>query len=1382
MLHEITNYWVILGENLWGRVKLLNMNAAKLMSNMYLSYHNTNLHVACQLALAFQNKQKALWFDRFCIPPNDNWSQGILEAQAQADSALIILSKDYFTTNYCIEELASFRERNIPLVGILTEDIPLSLMDGTTGFVDIVDLHDSQDSDAMKLAVSSICEAINLETNSKTTSERNAYVYQLIAELEEKLQPTAIGRMAQNMAGFKLQDKHIRPRGYFPDLLLNGSYTLAVDGDTIPLENLISLLEIEPNLALTGDSGAGKSTFACIIGLLKAHQYLANEQAQLPVYLDLAQWGKFDSFEEFLTSEWQLAYHWQEWMKDNSVFFIIDNIEIGEEYHPTYLAKIDDYCILPEYHGCMIVVSEVNDHINNHLSAVVNLELLKQIHIDKLGRSILNDYQVDQLEALYQDVNPSSHMWRLDYACFSIEAILADYEIDEMPHHFAAKIVYDRWKRFTQDIELPIAFDEFLEMLKYLAWYMLLSDTPKTIVREDALEQLGDSAFIDLALDMNLLVYAGQFLRFESHFVQTELASYILLIDGAYKHLKNPRFGEHGQRIPTKWDEVVVSLYSVIEEEQYQDIVEQVDDIDPFLAVKFARQNYSLFYRNHYQLIEKLLDIRQKYPEAHYAVEDTICDFPFIDDTALSLVRLMRDYQWNMKTITYALLLRLPVLVPEDVLQAVRELDRDFYDARRNLLSLQSSNQWIVYLSYLIHNSDPTVRRNAIHLLGDVGDIVALPALLSLIQSDSQTIRQDTLSAISRIMDEEHLQILFEWLPENFADYTSLADVFFHLDRDISGYIVRALDNSETEFNRQIILVLIRLPETDVKKVMAQSIKNQSNLAEAMSIEPVEGEQSMKLHELLQRRLNKMKDTATFNRLVDDSSAILTRNSTRPQDDIRDEDSDEQGAQVLKRRRARPKMTKAEGTAVPESLHDALDHDEWLIRYKALQELASYPAKAIKPLLVKASQDEDVQVRVAALDILANFSKSADIRKVFVDALKDDDHLVIDTSTDHIKDFDTLETELLLPLLKHENVQTVAAVIEILTDKQDAKAVPALISLLDDTRTPWLSEKTLGHYAAKALIMIGTPTALSAIKEFGFVDAPDLSTVIPPAIEHQDVIAHNPTKASANGKKKSGKTYTPEEKIRLTLIALRGDRWELSQKAARYMRDLAKSLQGTSDPKIIKPLEDALSDEVWTVRWVVVEALAWIKSTESIPKMLPLLGDSNWMIQVATIRALAELKAVETAPKIAILLQSANSGVSEAAAEALGILKNSESLTALRTALKSKDEFVRLSALKSIFAIQGKHSVPYLISALNDSYNHVRWFAIKNLSQFATQKELPAIITLLPDKSGPIWEKKNISDYAQEALENINTRESLSILKEWAEQNDLSGENHEDIY
>src|SRR5690606_8425499 len=127
------------------------------------------------------------------------------------------------------------------------------------------------------------------------------------------------------------------------------------------------------------------------------------------------------------------------------------------------------------------------------------------------------------------------------------------------------------------------------------------------------------------------------------------------------------------------------------------------------------------------------------------------------------------------------------------------------------------------------------------------------------------------------------------------------------------------------------------------------------------------------------------------------------------------------------------------------------------------------------------------------------------IRQVFINALQDDDHLVIDTATDHIKDFETVETQLLLPLLQHDNVQTVAAVIEILTDKQDEAAVPALISLLDDMRNPWLSEKTLGHYAAKALISIGTPNALNAIKEFGFVDAPELGTVIPPAIEHQHI-------------------------------------------------------------------------------------------------------------------------------------------------------------------------------------------------------------------------------------------------------------------------------------
>lgn len=1237
----------------------------------------------------------------------------------------------------------------------------MTLLNGTTGFVDIIDLHDWQNEQSIINGMNMIIASIEIDIPNIVPSERVAYVYNLIAELEGRLQSSVLGRVARYEPNCKHQDQHIRPRGYFTDLLLSGSYNLAVDRNTLPLENLITLLESEPNLVLSGDSGSGKSVFAMLIALWKAHQYLADEDAQLPVYLDLAKWGKMDSFEEFLTSQWQLAYHWQEWMKQKSVFFIIDNVELAEVYHPTYLSKIDDYCILPDYHGCMIAVSEVNDHINNHLSVVVNLESLKRIHIDKLGRSALNDYHLHQLESYYQSVSPKSPLWRLDYACFVIEAILEDYDLAEIRQHFAAKIVYARWKRFTKDIRLPFTFDEFLEILKYLAWHMLVGDSPKIITYDAALQKLGNPVMIDFALEMDILVYSGQSLRFESHLIQAELAAYMLFIEGAYKHLKNPQFDESGQRLPTKWDDSVTALFTVIEENQYQDILEQVDDIDPFLAINFARQNDSLFYRNHFQLIEKLLDIRQKYPESHHAVVEAIGDFPFVDDTALSLVRLMHDYQWNMQITTYALLLQLPVVVPADIVTLIRDLDRDFFDARQNLLSLQSSNQWIVHLSYLIHHADTIVRRNAICLLGIVRDSVALPALFSLIQDESAIIRQETLTAISSAIDEVHLPRLFEWLPEDFAEFTNLSEIFIGIGREVSGYIIQALDNSESAFNRQVGLTLIQMSENCVINVMGQCVKNQVELAN-IQFEPVEGEYAMKLHELLQRRLSKIQDTATFNRLVDDVSSVLSRNTTNPRDVMDEPATEEQGAQALKRRRVKPKKTTTENTTLPDGLRQALQNDEWLIRYKALQELSSYAPKAILPLLITASKDEDVQVRVAALDILANYSQSAEVRNVFFLALTDEDHLVIDTATDHLKTFDKVDINSIMPLLKHKNVQTVAAVIEILNDVQAAQAVPALINLLSDGRKPWLSDKTIGHYAAKALIIIGTPDALNAIKQSGFIDAPDLGTIIPPAIEHQSSDSTYKIEKSPSG-------YTIEQKIQLTLIALRGDRWELSQKAARYMRDLAKSLQGTNDPKVINPLEDALTDEIWTVRWVVVEALAWIKSTSSIPKMLPLLDDANWMIQVATIRALAELKAVETAPQIAVLLKSSNSGVCEAAAEALGMLKNPTSMPALNEALQSADEFVRLSAIKSIYEIQQDKSVPYLISSLKDSYNHVRWFAIKHLSCYASANELPAIVRLLSDNSGPIWEKKSISDYAIEALEHIDTPQSLAIVKDWTQ-------------
>jgi HEAT repeat protein len=201
-------------------------------------------------------------------------------------------------------------------------------------------------------------------------------------------------------------------------------------------------------------------------------------------------------------------------------------------------------------------------------------------------------------------------------------------------------------------------------------------------------------------------------------------------------------------------------------------------------------------------------------------------------------------------------------------------------------------------------------------------------------------------------------------------------------------------------------------------------------------------------------------------------------------------------------------------------------------------------------------------------------------------------------------------------------------------------------------------------------------------------------------------------------------------------------------------------------------LEDALKDDMWTVRWAVVEALAWIKSPSSLEKIIPRLEDENWMVQVAAIRSLVELDGRDAAPYIANLLDDSNSAVSEAAAEALGLLKNPIVIKQLREALSSEDEFVRLSAIQSIYQILESDAAPILLEMLDDPYNHIRWFAIKHLSTQPMPQTLNEIAQLLPDKSGPSWEKYTISDYALQALRIMNTPESTKILKEWARQSE----------
>jgi len=337
-------------------------------------------------------------------------------------------------------------------------------------------------------------------------------------------------------------------------------------------------------------------------------------------------------------------------------------------------------------------------------------------------------------------------------------------------------------------------------------------------------------------------------------------------------------------------------------------------------------------------------------------------------------------------------------------------------------------------------------------------------------------------------------------------------------------------------------------------------------------------------------------------------------------------------------------------------------------------------------------------------------------------------------------------------MLDSERENTLGAAIEILGSVGDRAAVTRLIPFLSDQRRPWMGQKTLGDIAAHALISLGSSEALQAVKDAGFISQSAAAHIIPPGVD-----------APRAGKNR----LAPAEKIRLAFKALRGENWELSQKAARYLREYAKRLRGRADETIVSYYTSALGDSNWVVRWTAIEALAWLQIPDVAPQIIQLLDDENWTVQVAAVRTLVELDARGSVVHIAKLLNDENSTVREAAAEALGMIGNLDVVPQLKRVMHDSDDFVRLAAIQALSAIGSIDIEELLIQALSDSYSHVRWCAIQHLTQNASAQLVPHFAACLEDTTGPTWESKTISDFAAEALHRIQTPASQAALQAW---------------
>ncbi len=1303
---------------------------------IYLSYHNIDLVYAFQLSNLLIRYYRNVWLDRFEIDLREDWRAKILEARSRATGVIVVVSDDYLQSPYCRAEFETFQQRGIPVTAVIPRDFSTEMIADFT-FSDWIDFRRWFD-DPSDLSVENLLSQVPQSEAVAKTGERLDYLRGFIQETV-----LALSKMPTSWASLRNADgdgaTETRPRMIQPNMLTDWDFTGEKAGHSIPIENLLAWSQAEPQFVIRGETGSGKSYFARLLALQQAHVAIRDENEPAPIWLDLARWGGSQrNLSAFIESQWSLLTYWQHWLDQHQTLIVLDNFSDFALSHPAQASELTSW-IDTSPSQRFVVLCGLNPATTPDLPAVQ----IKGISAQRAQTFVSGWLTLDQqssFRGILKQKGAFIENCHLDHLSVGVELLTADRALAFNHWHgnpMSALIAL----RSQQEASTIRGLDnsQLLAGLQQLAWSMMQQDNHRFLARDSAANQAIDPRIIDRALDLGLIDETGSNLRFHCEMFQLHLAAEGLKHDGLNKYLTRPEFTAEGRRITRKWDKLTLLLVDGLAEENRLNVIDQIAEVDPFIAAACLTRHPELSDSYQETLITKLAQLCAQNPAARSAFRGAIVDLPNADLTAELLIAQLSQFNNAQQLWLWQEIRALPLELPLDFIQLVSEVDRAAHTALSQNLRPFGLSRSLAYLVKLTVSQDQLMRRNAIWMLGEIKYLPTAIFLLSYLEAGESGDHDEVVLALMKYAYSELLVRVLRWSQDQPQHRPAVIRALAERKRLVTSRLLALADARRLTLQPEFYDMVVNNAEEDIAIGLAQLAEDSVDLPEAIERAIHSKRNAAELRARLAASIQRWPNRQGIEQLVPIISRVL---SDPPESTIAAGSNLEAllyGQPLFDDIRAQAEAGKSE--PLPEALRIQLRHQDEEQRRDAIYRLADYPADLALPPLLEAANDEDKGARLAAYEILTRFDNEEAARKAVFAALADSDSAVVDAVTELLKAMPSLDCSALIDLLDSENPNAVAAAIGLLGYARHRPAAAELRQLLNDERMPDYRDKSIGQLARQALSAIDTP----------LMDG-----------ERGAYAAGKPSRMP--GEQDSAE-FSDEEKIIRTLTVLRDDNWGRTQKAAKFLRKFARHLRGTDNPKILRLLGDALKDDNWSVRWACAEALAMLNNDAALPLLSACIDDPSWIVQVAVVRALVELGASGMTAELAPLLRSSRKAVREATAEAFGEMGDAGAIPALSQTLKrDADEFVRFAALRAIHHLDPSGARPQLELALSDSSVHLRWFALQQLSAQMNETDLPILKQLLNDHDKPSGENESIHDLAILALQHLGTDESSALL------------------
>ena len=1301
-------------------------------SLIYLSYHTIDLAYAFRLSTLLLRYYRKVWLDRFEIDLVEDWSAKLREARELATGVIVVVSDDYVESPYCRAEFEYFQARGLPLTAVIPRDFSPELI-AELRFSDWIDFrrwfHDPKD-----LSVANLLSQVPQSEAVAQTGERLDTLRGFIHEAA-----LALAQMPTSYASLRNSDgqgaDEIRPRLIQPSMLEDWDFIGETRGSSAPVQNLLEWSRAEPQFILRGPAGGGKTYFARLLALQQAHSAIRAEDEAVPVWLDLAQWDeRAATLDDFIESQWKLLTYWRHWLDERQTLIILDNYSEFAARQPAQSAAVTAW-IEANPDQRFIVLADLRPEAPPNLPAL-RLDALNESRALSFASGWLTLEQQNSFRAILKRKSAVIENSQLDHLALGVELMSADralafnqWHVDPMP------ALIELRSGQTRAASRELDKTQLLDGLRQLAWSMTNADGCRSIARDSAVSRAIDPRVIDRALELGLLEESGTTLRFQSGVFQWRLAAWTLKEAGIASQLRAPEFAAGQGRVPSRWDQPALALVDSLAEDNRRQAIEEIAEIDPFIAAMCLRRHPDLHRECQETLIKSLVRLCAREAAAQSAFGAAIDRLPDANRAAELLIGLLGKFDNARQLWLWREIRALPLDLPASFTKLARDIERESPESVAEQLSPYDAALSLAWLVKLTDHPEAELRRNAIWMLGELKYLPTAIFLMACLEDDDRGEHEAIVQALMNFAHSGLQARLLRWSQDNRRHRPALIKELARHKRLATSRLLALADARRLTLNSEFYDIVADADEADIAiglaQIAAESIDLPARLESAIRARVDAAELRDRLAKAIRHRPNR----EGFQQLLEVLVRVL---SDPPAPTI------SAGSHVEALLYGKPLFDDAAAQAqatpaapLPEDVLVQLRYSDPKRRGEALKSLTDRPAAVALPHLLEAAHDEDSLVRLTACQCLARYENEEAARKAVFAALADPDGAVVDAATTLLKAMNSLDCASLLDLLESENATAAAAAIDLLSHARYTPAAGDLRQLIEDERAPPNRTTTIGQLARAALERIDSPQRDG-----------DESPTAPEAVV-----------GSEGESAPSG--FSDEEKIERTLKVLRDDDWGRTQKAAKFLRRFARHLRGGENAAVLRLLCDSLSDDNWSARWACAEALALLRDRAAIPALSARLTDPSWIVQVAVVRALMELGATGLRDELASLLRSDRKALREASAEALGVIGEAEALPALRERLKrDADEFVRLAALKAIDRIRPEDARAHLELALSDLSVSLRHYALQRLAPQMTEADLPILKLLLDDRERPPGEDESIAEIAIRTVARIESEET----------------------